>query len=110
MTVPLEVDPAALDAAGSVLALLAGRVDAVGRQLETATMSPPNVGDLPATAAFSQAHYDWTQTRFEDLVASAQGFDHLAQTVHAVGVRYANGDTGGANGLVTAATTGADRA
>ena len=70
VTVPLDVQPDALDAAAAALARIAGEVRDAGTRLEHATLSPPRVGDLPATAVFDQAHYDWTQTRFEDRIGS----------------------------------------
>lgn len=104
MTVPLDVAPDALDAAAATLARLAGEVRDAGARLESATLSPPRVGDLPATAVFDQAHYDWTQTRFEDLTASADGLDHLGETLRAAAGRYRNQDDVGADGLVIGAT------
>ena len=105
VTVPLDVQPDALDAAAAALARIAGEVRDAGTRLEHATLSPPRVGDLPATAVFDQAHYDWTQTRFEDLTASADGLDHLGGTLHAAAARYRDRDDVGANGLVISAST-----
>jgi len=48
---------------------------AVLAALEGSCESVPKVGDVQAGLAFGQAHYDWAQTRFEDLGASA---DELA--------------------------------
>lgn len=106
MSLPLEVHLDALDVAAGDLARIGAAVAGVGTQLEAATLSPPRVGDLPATAVFSQAHYDWTQTRFEDLAASTEGLSQLAEALRAAAVRFRAQDESGANDLVTAATAG----
>lgn len=106
MSLPLEVHVDALDVAAGELARIAAAVAGVGAQLEAATLSPPRVSDLPATAVLTQAHYDWTQTRFEDLTASTEGLDHLAEALRAAAVLFRAHDEGGAAELVAAATAG----
>jgi len=67
----------------AVLTGVAGEVAGAGRELhaqatalEGSCESVPKVGDVQAGLVFGQAHYDWAQTRFEDLTASA---DELVQ-------------------------------
>jgi len=47
--------------------------------LEGSCESVPKVGDVQAGLAFGQAHYDWAQTRFEDLGASADELADVAR-------------------------------
>jgi len=47
---------------------------AVLAALEGSCESVPKVGDVQAGLAFGQAHYDWAQTRFEDLVSRVVSF------------------------------------
>lgn len=54
---------------------------------------------MQAAAAFGQAHYDWAQTRFEDVVAAAQELDHQSGLLRATATRYRTTDTRGAGGI-----------
>lgn len=47
--------------------------------LEGSCESVPKVGDVQAGLAFGRAHYDWAQTRFEDLSASADELADVAR-------------------------------
>lgn len=99
MSRPLDVQPDALDAAAGVLAAGAAAVSDLATTLQASCLAPPRVGDVQAAAAFGQAHYDWVQTRFEDLVASADELAHHGQQLAATAQRYRGADTGAANGL-----------
>ncbi|GAB2910739.1 hypothetical protein GCM10027047_06210 [Rhodococcus aerolatus] len=96
---PLDVTPDALDEAARALVAAAAAVEQVGTSLEGRCLTQPRVGDVQAAAAFGQAHYDWAQTRFEDLVASAEQLDHQADLLRATATRYRGADTDGASGI-----------
>jgi hypothetical protein len=96
---PLDVSSAALDDAARILVSAAAAIEDVGTALEGRCLTQPRVGDVQAAAAFGQAHYDWSQTRFEDLVASAQGLDHDAELLRTTAARYRGTDADGATGL-----------
>lgn len=72
----VRVTPAVLTAAADQIASVGKELHAQATELEGSCESVPKVGDVQAGLAFGQAHYDWAQTRFEDLTASA---DELAQ-------------------------------
>ncbi len=72
----VQVTPAVLTATADQVASAGRELRAQATELEGSCESVPKVGDVQAGLAFGQAHYDWTQTRFEDLVASA---DELAE-------------------------------
>lgn len=72
----VQVTPAVLTAAAQQIVGAGKELHAQATALEGTCASVPKVGDVQAGLAFGQAHYDWAQTRFEDLTASA---DELAQ-------------------------------
>lgn len=60
--------------------------------LEGSCESVPKVGDVQAGLAFGQAHYDWAQTRFEDLTASAEELVDVAKLLESSAAAFAGQD------------------
>jgi hypothetical protein len=84
-----QVVLAELDQGASQLGGLAAKTHDLAVEVEGECEAPPKVGDVQATAVYQQAHYDWTQTRFEDLMASEAHLGVLSQKLHAVASNYA---------------------
>ena len=102
------VDADTIEAAARGLEALAGQVRAAGTLLEGSCLSVPEVGDVQAAAAFGQAHYDWAQTRFEDLEASSTGLATLAAALSGAARAYRSteDDTAAALDVVLGAAGG----
>lgn len=66
----LHVNFDQLDSGVEDLRRVAATTKSQATELEGECESVPRVGDVQAAAVFQQAHYDWTQTRFEDLMES----------------------------------------
>lgn len=87
-----RVTPTELDQGATKIDQLATGTNDIATKIEGACASPPKVGDVQATAVFQQAHYDWTQTRFEDLMASRANLATLAENLRATAKTYAQSD------------------
>ena len=99
MSPPLDVVPDALEEAARALVAAAAATEQVGTALEGRCLSQPRVGDVQAAAAFGQAHYDWAQTRFEDLLAAAAALEPHGAQLRADAAGYRGTDTAAAVGL-----------
>jgi uncharacterized protein YukE len=78
-----HVRPHQLDASATSISAHARAIKAQATKLEGECESTPKVGDVQAAALFQQDHYDWTQTRFEDLIASEEALSTFARNLHA---------------------------
>ena len=74
----VQVTPAVLTGAADQIAGAGKELHAQVTVLEGVCESVPKVGDVQAGLAFGQAHYDWAQTRFEDLTSSADELTHVS--------------------------------
>jgi hypothetical protein len=61
-------------------------------KLQGACQAPPKVGDVQAAVVYQQANYDWTQTRFEDLLAAEAEVTEFARKLRATAESYAGVD------------------
>ncbi|WP_157619953.1 hypothetical protein [Saccharothrix sp. NRRL B-16348] len=61
-------------------------------KLQGACQAPPKVGDVQAAVVYQQANYDWTQTRFEDLLAAEVEVTEFARRLRATADSYAGID------------------
>ena len=87
-----RVTPAELDQSATGIDQLAAGTGNLAVQLQGACESTPKVGDVQATAVYQQAHYDWTQTRFEDLMAAEAHLAAFADNLRATATAYARSD------------------
>ncbi|WP_121392490.1 hypothetical protein [Actinokineospora cianjurensis] len=78
---------------------LAKRTEELAVRLQGACAAPPQVGDVQATAVYQQGHFDWTQTRFEDLVASEVEVAGFARKLRETAAAYSGDDTATARAL-----------
>ena len=88
----VHVTPAVLDAAAGEVARAGGELRAQATALEGRCESVPKVGDVQAGLAFGQAHYDWAQTRFEDLTVSAEELVDVAKLLESSAAAFAGQD------------------
>lgn len=94
------VDPAELDQGAAKIDELATDTGDLAVQIEGACESTPKIGNVQAAAVYQQAHYDWSQTRFEDLVASGAHVAALATNLRATASTYAQCDDQAAQMLI----------
>lgn len=87
-----EVNLNQLDSGMSEVRGLAATTKSQATELEGECESTPKVGDVQAAAVFQQAHYDWTQTRFEDLMESETKLGTAADNLHKTVTKYRNSD------------------
>ncbi|SES42489.1 hypothetical protein [Actinokineospora terrae] len=78
---------------------LAKRTEELAVRLQGACAAPPQVGDVQATAVYQQAHFDWTQTRFEDLAASEAEVAGFATRLRETAAAYSGDDAATAQAL-----------
>lgn len=95
-----RVIPTELDQGAAKIDELATGTDHVAGEIEGECESTPKVGDVQAAAIYQQAHYDWSQTRFEDLMASGAHLDALAKNLRATASTYAHSDAQAAQTLI----------
>jgi hypothetical protein len=95
-----RVIPAELDQGAAKLEELAINSDHLADEIEGECESTPKVGDVQAAAVYQQAHYDWSQTRFKDLMASGAHLAALADKLRATASTYAHGDAQAAQMLI----------
>ncbi len=95
-----RVIPAELDQGAAKLEELATSTDHLAGEIEGECESIPKVGDVQAAAVYQQAHYDWSQTRFEDLLASGAHLTALAEKLRATASTYAHSDAQAAQMLI----------
>jgi uncharacterized protein YukE len=88
----LHVRPAVLGTTAESFASAAKEIRSQGTALEGSCESVPKVGDVQAALVFGQAHYDWAQTRFEDLAASAEDLVEVSQLLKKSGEAFAAQD------------------
>jgi uncharacterized protein YukE len=87
-----RVIPAELDQGAAKLEELATSVEHLAGEIEGECESTPKVGDVQAAAVYQQAHYDWSQTRFEDLMAACAHLTAAAEKLRATASTYAHSD------------------
>jgi hypothetical protein len=87
-----EVIPAKLDEGDTNLDNLAKQIATLAVRLQGACQAPPKVGDVQATAVYQQGHFDWTQTRFEDLIASETELGKFAAKLRETARTYSGND------------------
>ncbi len=74
----VQVTPAVLRATAHRIGAASTELRGQATALEGSCEAVPKVGDVQAGLPFGQAHYDWVQTRFEDLMASADELRDVA--------------------------------
>lgn len=92
--------PAELDQGAAKIDELATNTDHLAVEIEGECESTPKVGNVQAAAVYQQAHYDWSQTRFEDLMASGAHLAALAKNLRATSATYAHSDAQAAQMLI----------
>lgn len=85
-------DLAEIGRVGGAIGTLATETGDLAVRLQGGCQAPPRVGDTQATAGYQRAHFDWTQTRFEDLVASERALAGLAGKLRESASTYAGQD------------------
>lgn len=88
----VRVTPAELSSTSDAVAASAKKIRAQATTLEGSCESVPKIGDVQAGLVFGQAHYDWAQTRFEDLIASADELVEVAQLLKSSAEAFASQD------------------
>lgn len=87
-----RVIPAELNQGAAKTDELATTAGDLANAIEGECESTPKVGNVQATAVYQQAYYDWSQTRFEDLMASSTQLAALAKNLRATASTYAHCD------------------
>ncbi|MGH3826030.1 MAG: hypothetical protein ACRDQX_02465 [Pseudonocardiaceae bacterium] len=87
-----QVIPAELNQGAAKIEELENTADNLAVDIEGGCESRPKVGNVQAAAVYQQAHYDWSQTRFEDLMASGAHLAALAKNLRATASTYTHGD------------------
>jgi uncharacterized protein YukE len=87
-----RVIPAELNQGAAKIDELATTAGNLANEIEGECESPPKVGNVQAAAVYQQGHYDWSQTRFEDLMASSAHLAALAKNLRVTASTYARCD------------------
>ncbi|GAA3031217.1 hypothetical protein [Actinokineospora globicatena] len=94
-----DADLGKLTEGAAAIDALSKRTEELAVQLQGACAAPPRVGDVQATAVYQQAHFDWAQTRFEDLAASETELAGFAAKLRETAATYRGDDTATARAL-----------